>query len=200
VRIDDSFEVDAPLDRVWPRLLDVETVVPCLPGASLTEVVDDTHWKGTVDVKLGPVALTYRGEVGLAERDDLSHSLALRGSGTETHGKGRATTSVSLTASSSDSGRTRVDVSSEIALAGVAAQLSRGLLPQVAAQLTREFAANLSESMRVAREPADAGPAGSPASKPPVAATTSTTVSANPVRGFTLLWRSFLSWLRGSRR
>ena len=56
MKFENGFEVDAPIDEVWTTILDVEKVAPCMPGAELTEVVDDTTWKGKVAVKGKEVA------------------------------------------------------------------------------------------------------------------------------------------------
>src|SRR5437868_5494415 len=58
-----TFEVNAPLEQVWAVLLQPEEITPCVPGATLTEKVDDTHYRGTVKVKLGAVQMSYRGEL-----------------------------------------------------------------------------------------------------------------------------------------
>ena len=55
LRIENQFEMQAPIDDVWNYLLDVERVAPCMPGAELTEVVDENTYKGKAGVKLGPV-------------------------------------------------------------------------------------------------------------------------------------------------
>ena len=62
MKFDNSFEVSLPPPEAWTVLMDVERIAPCMPGASLTEVVDDRSFKGTVSVRLGPVALTFEGE------------------------------------------------------------------------------------------------------------------------------------------
>ena len=70
MEIENEFTVPAPIDHVWAYLLDVERVAPCMPGAELTEVVDDTTWKGKVNMKLGPVSLSFAGTVTMQDRDD----------------------------------------------------------------------------------------------------------------------------------
>jgi carbon monoxide dehydrogenase subunit G len=59
VRIENSFEVAASPDAAWELLMDVPRVIPCMPGAQLTETVDDDHWRAQMAVKLGPIALTF---------------------------------------------------------------------------------------------------------------------------------------------
>ena len=47
VKLEQSFEVRAPLERVWEALIDVERVAPCLPGAEITEAGEDGTYRGT---------------------------------------------------------------------------------------------------------------------------------------------------------
>src|SRR6266545_7571332 len=94
MRIENEFTVRAPIDHVWDYLLDVERVAPCMPGAQLTEVVDERTWKGKTNVKVGPVALSFAGTVVMDERDDDAHRVRLSAKGMEQRGKGAATASV----------------------------------------------------------------------------------------------------------
>ena len=62
MKLEQSFEVDAPLERVWQTLIDVEHVAPCLPGASVTGRNDDGSYNGTFTVKIGPTTASYSGQ------------------------------------------------------------------------------------------------------------------------------------------
>ena len=59
--IEDSFTLPQPADELWSFLLDVGRVAPCMPGAELTETIDDRHWKGKVSVRFVrfPVAASW---------------------------------------------------------------------------------------------------------------------------------------------
>ncbi|MEE8445690.1 MAG: hypothetical protein V3S44_10095, partial [Alphaproteobacteria bacterium] len=35
-----------PVDQAWALLMDIERIAPCVPGAELTEVVDERSYKG----------------------------------------------------------------------------------------------------------------------------------------------------------
>ena len=51
MKLEHSFEVAAPLERVWQKLIDVEQVAPCLPGAEVTEAGEDGTYHGTCSVR-----------------------------------------------------------------------------------------------------------------------------------------------------
>jgi uncharacterized protein len=167
--------VPRSIDDVWTFLLDVERVAPCLPGAELTEAVDDSHWKGVVNVRFGPIAMTFRGSVAMDERDDDAHRVRLTATGMEQRGKGAANASVTASLQPQEGG-TEVSMRADISLSGAAAQLSRGLLPEVSKQLTARFAGCLRSSL----------------DQP--------TTEANPVGGVRLglsaTWAAFVGWLR----
>ncbi|HEY5318135.1 MAG TPA: SRPBCC domain-containing protein [Solirubrobacteraceae bacterium] len=78
MKLEQSFEVRAPADRVWSLLTDLASVAPCLPGAELTERDDDGSYEGTFTVKLGPTTAAYRGKIHFEERDDEARLLLVR--------------------------------------------------------------------------------------------------------------------------
>ncbi len=138
--IENDFTVPAPLERVWEYILEVEKIAPCMPGAQLTDVVDDTHFKGKLTVKLGPVSLSFAGTVQVQERDDAGHKVVLKASGMEQRGKGSATALVTAWAEAAADGETRVKFSQDITVTGAVAQFSRGMMQDVSSKLTKQFA------------------------------------------------------------
>ena len=178
--MENEFTVAAPIDFLWNYLLDVEKIAPCMPGAELTEIVDDTNWKGKLNAKFGPVSMSFAGTVTIENRDDAAHRVVLSAKGMEQKGKGAANAKVTswLEPGPAD-GVTTVKMEADITLTGAAAQLSRGLLPEISKKLTQTFADCLQESMaaeQTTREGAatataadSEGAAAAPA-KPPVVA------------------------------
>ena len=170
--IENSFEVPASIDVTWAYLLDIEKVVPCMPGAEITEVIDDGNWKGQVTIKLGPVKMAFKGKVAISERDDNAHKVVLKGSGMEQRGKGAASVTITTTADEVSSG-TKVMVVQDLKVQGQAAQMSRGMMQDVSAKLTRQFADCLKANLQGERveekkkeepeAPAPAAPAAEPA-------------------------------------
>ena len=145
--IENSFEVPAPIDNVWSYLLQVEKVVPCMPGAELTETIDDKNWKGKVTVKLGPVSLSFAGKVTMAELDEAAHRTVMKASGMEQRGKGAAQADITSSLEATPDGTTRVNIVQDLKVSGQVAQLSRGMMQDVSNKLTQEFADCLKANM-----------------------------------------------------
>src|SRR2546428_11107196 len=91
MRIENEFVVKAPLERVWNYVLDVERLAPWAPGAGLTEVVDERTWKGRLNVKVGPISMSFAGTVVIQEPDDQAHRAGLKAEGRGPGGRGGAT-------------------------------------------------------------------------------------------------------------
>jgi carbon monoxide dehydrogenase subunit G len=159
VLIENEFDVEAPVERVWEYLLDVHRIAPCMPGAELTETVDDRNWKGKVVVKVGPVSLSFAGTVTMQERDDAAHRVVLKATGMEQRGKGAASALVTAWAEPSD-GLTRVHFTQDLTVSGAVAQFSRGMMQDVSGKLTRQFAECLQANIasEAAAAPGAAGP------------------------------------------
>jgi uncharacterized protein len=150
--IENDFTVRTNPGFLWAYLLDVEKIAPCMPGAELTEVVDDRTWKGKLNMKFGPVSLSFAGTVAIAERDDDAHRVVLAAKGMEQKGKGAANAKVtSWLEPGQAEGETTVKMQADITLTGAAAQLSRGLLPEISKKLTQQFADCLQESIGAAQ-------------------------------------------------
>ena len=155
MRIENTVEVDAPLDRVWALVNDIPRVAPCMPGAALTGVDDDTY-EGTVAVKLGPLRMSYKGKVTVESVDEANHSARLAASGRDTKGAGTARANVETRLEPVDPTRTRLHVTSDVQLTGKVASFGRGgAINDVAARLFTQFADCLRATLEA--EPAGEG-------------------------------------------
>ena len=148
MEIENEFTVATPIEQLWAYLLDVERVAPCMPGAELTETIDESNWKGKVNMKLGPVSLSFAGTITMQERDDAAKRVVLVAKGMEAKGKGAANASITSWLEP-DGNATTVRMKADIHLTGTVAQMSRGLLPEVSRKLTQQFADCLESSMAV---------------------------------------------------
>jgi uncharacterized protein len=159
MRIENTVEVDAPLDRVWALVNDIPRVAPCMPGAALTGVVDDKTYEGRVEVKLGPLRMSYKGKVVIEDVDEAGHSARLTASGRDTKGAGTAKASVVTLLEPASDTRTRLNVTSDVQLTGKVASFGRGgAINDVAARLFGQFADCLRTTLEA--ETATAGAAG----------------------------------------
>ncbi len=188
MRLEQSFEVRAPIERVWEALIDVERVAPCLPGAEVTEAAEGGAYRGTFMVKLGPTTAAYRGELRLQEVDEPTHRVTMRASGQDKRGQGSAkATIVSVLREEGDA--TAVDVETDFTITGRLARFGRGgMIQDVSNRLLRDFASCLQQTIE-----APAADAGAP--QPPA--------EARPVKGlslfFSVLWERIRSLFRRPR-
>ncbi len=118
MRIEQTVEVDAPIDRVWALVNDVPRVAPCMPGAALTNVVDDKTYEGTVRVKLGPITMNYKGTVVLESVDEATHTVKLSASGKDVRGGGTARASVDTVLEAVSETHTKMAVATDLQLTG----------------------------------------------------------------------------------
>lgn len=193
--INESFTVNAPVERVWRFLTSPQEVVRCLPGAELTEVLGEREYAGRVKVKVGPVTAAYAGKARLTEVDDALYQMTLVGEGRETSGSGSAKMTMRGSVAASAGGGSDVNVNATIDIAGKVMQFGRGLVESVSQQLFKQFVeqarAHL-EAPSVAREEhAQRSRVGDPALSPPHADPPSRELRVLP-----LLWRATLDWLR----
>jgi len=182
VEFDNAFEVPLPPAEAWPVLMDIRRIAPCMPGAELTEVIDDKTYKGKIAVRLGPVALAFAGVVRFEEIDNTNHRARVKAQGTDAKGRGGANATATFRLERVPSG-SRVLVHTDLALSGAVAQYGRGvgIVQATAAQIMREFANNLkaqlAESPPQPSLPAEGAGAAQMQSSPVV----------KPISGFTLM-------------
>jgi uncharacterized protein len=183
VKLEHSFQVEAPLERVWEALIDVERVAPCLPGAEITEAADDGAYRGDFTVRLGPTTAAYRGELRMEDVDAAAHRATMRASGQDKRGQGSAKATI-VSALREEDGATRVDVETDFTITGRLARFGRGgMIEDVSNRLLRDFADCLASTIESV--PAGEPDAAGEQAPPPAAA-------GRPLKGLSL----FLSVLR----
>lgn len=160
MEIKNSFTVPADIDTAWKTLLDVPSIAPCMPGATLTSQNGD-EFTGNVKVKLGPVAMTFGGEARFTEKDEAAHRAVIVGSGKEAKGGGTAQVNVTTQLVAESPTTTRVDITSELTITGKAAQFGKGVMQDISSRLVDQFAGNLEQVIAASGDAAAAAaPAG----------------------------------------
>lgn len=190
MKLQNSFHVDLPPQAAWSTLLDIPSVVPCMPGAELLEAEDDRNYRGQVKVKLGPVAVAFQGRARLVEVDEANHRVRVNASGTENKGRGSAQADVVFTLVP-DGKATRVDIVTDLSLAGAVAQYGRaqGVIADVSRTMIDRFAGNLQARIGTAAASVPSGAreasaVPSPWSPAPAPALSIFTIIAAVIRGW----------------
>jgi carbon monoxide dehydrogenase subunit G len=191
MRIENSFTVPAPIERAWDILIDVARIAPCMPGAEITETIDPRHFKGRAQVKVGPVALAFQGEASLEELDPAARRARVKARGSDTKGRGGAEAELVFRLVP-EGNATKVEITADVQMSGAVAQYGRaqGLIKEIAAQLTKEFASNLARQMASSPAPAPAAATGAASAPMPTAP-----APVKPVSGLGLLWKALASLL-----
>lgn len=169
IEIRESFQVQAPIDRVWRFVMDPEQVAACMPGAALEKVLDERNFEGSISVKLGAITTRYKGRIELTEVDERAHAVKMVAEGRETGG-GVVRATFSSRLESLPDGRTQVVAEASIDVTGRIRQLGRGMIQGVSHQLFQQFvtrtrqrlegpgAASEPEASAAEREPLRIGP------------------------------------------
>jgi carbon monoxide dehydrogenase subunit G len=186
MKLEHSFQVKAPLATVWARLIDVQQVAPCLPGAEISEAGDDGSYRGTFSVRLGPTTAVYSGELAMDEVDEAARRVVMRASGRDKRGQGSAKASI-VSWMTEDAGVTTVEVETDFTITGRLASFGRGgMIQDVSDRLLRDFSECLQKSIEA---PAPTAPATNErvAQERP---------AAKPLGGFSLALRALWDRLR----
>lgn len=195
VVIEKVFPLTATADAAWQCLQDVEAVGGCMPGAKITERLDATHYKGTVTVKIGPAAMSFKGNIEVLELDAALRTLHLVGKGADTTGTSGA--SMDLVATIQASGATCELVGkSEVAMSGKAAAFGGRMMNTVADQILKQFVENFGALAQSRSVPESAPQLAPSADEPAAAVARAPARPATELNGLSLAWAVLHDWLR----
>lgn len=192
VSLTKQYPLAVQADQAWTVLRDLKAVASCMPGAELTEQVDERSYKGTVKVKVGPASALFGGLVEVLEVDEVNKRMSLRGKGAD---KGGSSASMDLVATieATPDGKSQLLGDAKVIVNGKFAQFGGRMMVQVSdvilAQFVENFrasAANVSTDSEVAaasHDEAVATPA-SPARQP-------------ELNGLAILWSLIKGWFKG---
>ena len=178
VELEKAFPLPGPVDGAWALLQDVEAVAGCMPGAKITERVDESHYRGTVGVKLGPASLSFRGEIEVKGVDAPARTLRLSARGTDTTGGSAASMDLTARIEPSGAGACTLVGESEVSMSGKAAAFGSRLMGPVSDQVLSQFAANFAARLQAGRTRDAPAP------------------EARPLHAFALAWGALKAWVR----
>jgi uncharacterized protein len=156
-KIEEKFEVRAPVRQVWEYLIDPARVVVCIPGAELLESQDERTFVGAVKVKVGPMNMSFKGLMKFTEVDEEGHQVRMVGEGREAGGAGSAKVTMQSNVTSLVGGGSLVVVSADVDLVGKVVQFGRGMIEEVSRQLFRQFSACVKQRLEAAYEAQPSG-------------------------------------------
>jgi len=207
VKLEKRYPIDATPAQCWAVLRDVRAVAGCMPGASITEQVDATHYKGAVKLKVGPANAAFAGDIEVLALDEAAQRVQLLGKGAD---KGGSTASMDLTATVEPG-----DTPGQCVLVGVAAVIVNGkfaqfggrMMVQVSDMILGQFADNFriaAAAVPVAAPVVTAAAAGdgAPAAAAPTVDTRTAPVTAAPkatteLNALAIFWALVKSWFAG---
>lgn len=178
MEISKSFVVKASPEAAWNFLTDPVRVARCLPGAAITNQVDERTHAGTITVKVGPVAAIYKGTMQFERLDPQARTAEIVASGQDMRGKGGAQLRMTSALVERGPGETEVTITSQVNVMGLLAQLGRGMIQDVSDQMFATFVAAARAELE--RSETSTNPtAGSSGNAASVAPNTPATVSAH---------------------
>ncbi|MDX6534887.1 MAG: hypothetical protein QOF68_2631 [Gaiellales bacterium] len=188
MRFENSFDAPAPADDVYQAMLDIKSVAGCLPGATIGDEQEGGAYEATIVVKVGPIRLTYGGNVTIADRDDDACLATLVAEAREQRGQGTARATITMQVEPQEHG-SKTLIGTDLTVTGRVAQMGQGIMQEVANSMIDQFAACLSQRLNKA-EPAMAasGADGASAPPPPPASPRQQELHALPLV-FRAMWR-----------
>ena len=151
-----TFVIDATPAAVWEFLIDPQRVARCLPGAAVTDRIDDKTWAGTMTVKVGPVSSSYKGKVVFEKLDAAARSAEIVASGFDVKGRGGADLRLTSTLLEKGPRATEVTTVSKVNITGILAQMGRGMVQDVGDQMFQVFSQRVRAELEAAPAAAEA--------------------------------------------
>lgn len=171
MKVQESFVIAEPRERLWEFFERVDQVARCVPGVESVEIVDDENSKVRVTQAVGPMTATFDLRMRITERtpNELMQFTAIGRAVKGAAGNVRTTNTVRL--ADVEEG-TLVSLESDLAMGGVLGSVGQKVVAKQVGQVTRAFSDALQRAIggegEVAGVPGDARAVSSPVSQAPV--------------------------------
>ena len=157
VKLDKRYPVQASADQAWAVLSDIRATAGCMPGAAITEQLDDTHFKGTVKSKVGPAVMTFGGDIEILALDAATKAMTMLGKGADKAGSSASMNLAAHVEPGETPGSCVLVGVATIVVSGKLAQFGSRLLVPVSDAMLAQFANNFNAA--AAAVPVAAAPA-----------------------------------------
>ncbi len=144
MKIEETFTVAAPRDKVWRFITDPEVMGLCIPGCESIEVTGPTTYNAGVRVKVGPIKARFKLEVEVIEEVEPDRVIS-RTRGEEGSRASIVSAENVLRLSDADSGGTEIYYSSDIAIVGRLGKYGHGVMKKIVKKLCGKFADDFRE-------------------------------------------------------
>lgn len=187
VKLDKVYPLDGSIDDAWQRLRDIELVAGCMPGAEITEKIDDSHYKGKVKVKVGPMNVAFAGEITIEKIDPDEHQIHLIASGQDSKGSSSATMDLTASIRAGESNPSELVGNAAVTVNGKLANFGARMMVQIADQVLKQFADNFRATVSVSSV-TDTGTDDAAAVPAPV--------KTNEINGLQIAWQALIGFIK----
>ena len=185
VKLEKTFPIAAPAANAWRLLQDIKSVAECMPGAQITEQVDESHYKGQVKMRVGPASATFNGELEVKSLDANEKKMEMFGKGTDTSGASAATMNLTARVRDKGGGQCELVGVSDVSVSGKMANFGGRMMTQVSDQILKQFGGNFATRVIALGEGAAAEQAAAAVAKHP-----------KELNALALIWHALLGFFR----
>jgi carbon monoxide dehydrogenase subunit G len=148
VILDQKVTVQAPVDKVWDFVNDMEAVSRCVPGVESFQKVDDKTYLGALKVKVGPIGVTLNGKVLVVEQDRENLRARMQVQAAEKRLNSAVNAQATLTAVPRGDNETELQIHTESSILGKLGEFGQAVMRRKADQIVEEFAQNMAKAIK----------------------------------------------------
>jgi carbon monoxide dehydrogenase subunit G len=206
VTLNKIFPLDGSVDDAWTLLNNIEQVATCMPGAEITETVDDNNFKGSVKVKIGPMNVAFSGTIEVQAIDADEHQVHLIAKGQDSKGSSSASMDLTARVRSGESGASELTGDAGVTVNGKLANFGGRMMTQVSDQILDQFADNFRTKLAASASSEDPAQAAQsqPADEPTDESTAQPAEEPTPepkpqvqeINGLKFAWQVLIGYLK----
>jgi len=145
VKAEKNIKLNQDRDMIWKCMIDPSFMVKSVPGAELTEQLDERNFKGKISIKIGPVTAKFNGEAEFTKLEEADYELTMEGKGIDTSGKGGANMTMNIKLSKLEDGGTEMQSSMSLSITGRLAQFGARMIVAVNNKMFDQWAKSFTE-------------------------------------------------------
>ena len=145
VKAEKNLKFNQDPNMIWKCMIDPSFMVKSVPGAELTEQLDERNFKGKISIKIGPVTAKFNGEAEFTKLEEADYELIMEGKGLDTSGKGGANMTMNIKLSKLEKGGTEMQSSMSLSITGRLAQFGARMIVAVNNKMFDQWATSFTE-------------------------------------------------------